>query len=116
MDWTPEIEQRFTELRLRQLSGDLAPLEQRELVEIRAAVEKIETESVAPVFRKLESEQAALQKALDGLQAENDDLTQLFNQQALLISDTQEWLEQFERRYSVIQKTFSRLIGQSVAV
>ena len=81
MEWTPEIEQRFTELRLRQLSGDLAPSEQRELAEIRAAVDAIETETVAPILRKLELGQAEIQKTLDKLQVANDDLIQLLNQQ-----------------------------------
>ncbi len=40
--WTPQIEQRFTELRLRKLSGNLTEAEQRELAEIQAMAGVVE--------------------------------------------------------------------------
>ena len=115
MKWTPEIEQRFTELRLRKLSGSLTKAEQKELTEIRAMVEVVEFETTAPALKRLESEQVALQKVLENLQIENNELVQVFNQQALLIADTKRWLREFEQRYSVIQNAFIRLAEHSLA-
>lgn len=110
--WTPEIEQRFTELRLRQLSANLTEAELTELTQIQALVERVEAKTTGLALKKLESEQAALQKALADYQIENNELVQLFNQQALLIADTQRWLKEFEQRYSVIENSFSRLTKQ----
>lgn len=86
--WTPEIEQRYTELRLRQLSSSLTPAEATELSKIRAMVAVVEAETTAPALQKLEAEQAMLQDKLTSLQAENSELVQLLNQQALLIANT----------------------------
>lgn len=94
--WTSEIEKRFTDLRLRKLSGNLTKTEQKELNKIHAMVEVVESETTAPALARLESEQVALQKDLGSLQVENDELVQLFNQQALLISDTKQWIRDFE--------------------
>jgi hypothetical protein len=112
--WTPEIEERFTELRLRQLSGNLTEAEQEELAEMRAVIELIESEITVSALKRLESEQAAMQKVVDDLQVENHELVQLLNQQALLIADTKRWLKEFEQRYSSIRNSFSRLTRQSV--
>lgn len=114
VEWTSEIEQRFTELRLRKLSGNLTQAEQKELTEIRAIVEIVESETADPVLNRLEFEQLALQRALKNHQAENDELVQLLNQQALLIADTKRWLREFEQRYSDIQNAFTRLTTQSL--
>ncbi len=112
--WTPQIEQRFTELRLLKLSGNITEAELTELAQIQAMVEVIEAETIEPVLKKLESEQAALQKTLGNHQLENNELVQLLNQQALLIADTKRWLKEFEQRYSVIQNSFTRLTKQSL--
>lgn len=114
--WTPEIEQRFTELRLRKLSGSLTEAEQKELAEIQAIVEVVESTATAAALKRLQSEQAALGDVLDNLQEENRELMQLFNQQALLIADTKRWLSEFEQRYSLIQNAFSRLTEQSLTI
>ncbi len=100
--WTPEIERRFTELRLRKLSGQLTKVEQKELTEIRAIVEVVESELTAFALKRLESEQLALQKVLEDQQVESNELVQLLNQQALLIADTKRWLRDFEQRYSML--------------
>ncbi len=114
--WTPEIEQRFTELRLRQLSGNLTEAEQKELAEIRALVEVAESQATAAALKRLESEQAVLQNVLENLQTENKELVQLLNQQALLIADTKRWLSEFDQRYSLIQNAFVRLTEQPITV
>ncbi len=113
--WTPEIEQRFTELRLRKLGGNLSDIEREELTQIRAMVESVEIESTASLLQKLELEQTVLQNSLKNHQTENNELVQLLNQQALLIADTKRWLKEFEQRYSVIQNSFTRLTKQSLA-
>lgn len=107
--WTPEIEQRYTELRLRKLSGNLTEVEQKELSEIRAMVEVVESDVTISALHRLESKQAALQKILENHQVENNELVQLLNQQALLIADTKRWLREFEQRYSAVQNAFSQL-------
>ncbi|HDN27733.1 MAG TPA: hypothetical protein ENG03_11690 [Thioploca sp.] len=113
--WTPEIEQRFTELRLRRLSGSLTEAEQRELAEIQTMVEVVESETTTFALKRLETEQFALQDVLEKHQTENQDLVQLLNQQALLIADTKRWLAEFEQRYTVIQNSFTRLTEHSLA-
>lgn len=112
--WTPEIERRFTELRLRKLSDNLTAVEQKELDDIQTMVETVESEVTAPGLKRLETEQLALQKTIDNLQSENKELAQLFNQQALLIADTKQWLAEFERRYATIQNSLTRLTKQSL--
>ncbi len=113
--WTPEIEQRFTELRLRRLTGSLTEVEQRELTEIQATVEVVESETTTLALKKLETEQIALQNVLENKHSENMELVQLLNQQALLIADTKRWLAEFEQRYVVIQNAFTRLTEHSLA-
>ncbi|TGO02366.1 hypothetical protein PN36_26200 [Candidatus Thiomargarita nelsonii] len=90
--WTPEIEQRFTELRLCKLSGSLTEDEQRELAEIQATVEIVESDTTAFALKRLETEQIALQDILEKRQTENKEFLQLLNQQALLIADTKQML------------------------
>lgn len=107
--WTSEIEERFTELRLRKLSGHLSAEEQQELDEIRALVNVVESETFTPALQKLESERATLQGILSNHQKENSELMQLLNQQSMLIADTKHWLKEFEQRYSAVQSAFSRL-------
>lgn len=113
--WTPEIEQRFTELRLCKLSGNLTEAEQRELADIQAMVEIVESDTTAFALKKLETEQIALQDILEKRQTENQDFVQLLNQQALLIADTKRWLAEFEQRYTVIQNSFTQLTKYSLA-
>lgn len=60
--WTPEIEHRFTELRLRKLSGNLTAAEQKELDDIQTMIETVESKIAAPGLQRLEKEQLVLQK------------------------------------------------------
>ncbi|MEN8220874.1 MAG: hypothetical protein ABFS56_31870 [Pseudomonadota bacterium] len=66
--WTSEIEQRFTELRLRRLSGSFTETEQRELADIQATVEVVESETTTFALKRLETEQIARQDILEKLQ------------------------------------------------
>jgi hypothetical protein len=113
--WTPKIEERFTELRLRRLSGSLTNAEQKELAEIQSTVKVVESETTRFALKKLETEQIALQKVLGETKLENKELIKLFNQQALLIADAKRWLAEFEQRYVVIQNSFTRLTEHSLA-
>ncbi|MEK8016271.1 MAG: hypothetical protein VSS75_005335 [Candidatus Parabeggiatoa sp.] len=113
--WTPEIEQRFTELRLRKLTrGSLNEAEQKELASITTMVDIVESDTAAGALKRLETEQKALQSVLEKSQIENQELVQLFNQQALLIADSKHWLAEFEQRYAVIQNAFRRLTPHSL--
>jgi hypothetical protein len=114
--WTDEIEQRFTELRLRKLTDDsLTEAEQKELAELIAMVEIVEFDTTATALKKLETEQIALQSVLGKYKNENKELIELFNQQALLIVDSKRWLAEFEQRYAIIQNSFTRLTAHSLA-
>jgi len=114
--WTPEIEQRFTELRLRKLTDDsLTEAEQKELAELIAIVEVVESDTTATALKKLEIEQIALQNVLEKDENENKELIELFKQQALLIADSKGWLAEFEQRYAIIQNSFTRLTAHSLA-
>jgi len=117
MTWTPEIEQHFTELRLRKLTGDsLTQAEQKELAELIAMIEVVESDTTATALKKLESDQMALQGNFEKFQIENKELTELFNQQALLIADSKRWLAEFEQRYAIIQNSLTRLTTHSLAI
>ncbi len=112
--WTPEIEQRFTELRLHKLMGNnLTETEQKELADMTAMVERVESDTTA--LKRLETEQITLDSVLEKAQIENKALVQLLNQQALLIADSKQWLAEFEQRYAIIQNAFTRLTTHSLA-
>ena len=92
MNWTPEHEQRFNELRLRALDGVLSETEQEELLQLRAAIALIEEATVAPALEKLEQENAHLQTMLVELAHENKELLALSQRQSHLITDTKLWI------------------------
>ena len=114
-DWTPEIEERYTELRLRKLTGGLSEIELSELTQIQAMVDAAEAGIIDAGLAQLERKQMTLQQTVDQLQTENHELVELLTQQALLIADSKRWLTEFERRYDVIQTAFTRLTKHPVA-
>ncbi len=115
--WTPEIEQRFTELRLGKLTGNgLTEAEQVELAELTAMVEVVESDTTAKALKKFTTDQIALEEVLEKYQQENQELVELFNQQALLIADSKRWLAEFEQRYAIIKNAFTRLTTHSLAM
>ncbi len=68
MTWTPEIEERFTELRLHKLTGG-SLTEAEQLASITAMVEVVESDTTA--LNRLETEQIALQSVLEKSHIEN---------------------------------------------
>ena len=113
-EWTAELEERFTKLRLQELSVGLNEQEQRELDNIQTIVQKVETQSTQAGIRKLEAEQATLETQIETLKAQNQEWLTLSNQQSVLIADAQKWLSEFEQRYTTIQSTFMRLTKEPI--
>jgi len=109
MNWTFEEEQRFTELKLRELDNLLKPEEKNELQRLRAQVSKVEDKVLNPILGKLEQENADLQSFLTDLTKENHELLALSQRQTRLIEDTKKWIAEFESRYALIQNDFVRL-------
>lgn len=109
MKWTSEEEQRFTELKLRELDNLLSDEERKELKHLRAAVNAVEDELLNPVLDKLEQENTNLQSLLNNLTDENQELLELSQRQTHLIDDTKKWIAEFENRYAIIQNDFVRL-------
>jgi len=114
--WTFEIEERFTELRLKKLNGKLTVKEESELSKIRNTISTVEDETAESALKKLESNQVIIDEALKISKQKKEDLVKLRNQQALLIADTKRWIEEFDERYFLIQDSFSRLAKQSIGV
>ena len=108
-EWTSEIEERFTELRLREMGGQLTAVEQMELDELYAQLATVAEESTAPWLSRVEQEQADLESLLASEQTRNRELMALFNQQALLIADSKRWLAEFEQRYAAVHTGFTEL-------
>lgn len=102
LSWTPEQEQRFTDLRLLQLERPLVADEQKELDTFWKAIQNIDT--TASAFYQLEENSNKSQHVLTDLESDNQALVELFNQQASLIKDTKRWLVDFEQRYSNLHK------------
>lgn len=92
MNWTPEQQQRFTELRLRALDGLLSADEQEELAQLRAAIAMVEEVTMAPALQKLEQENVQLQTILTELTQANEQLHALSQRQKRLIRDTKQWI------------------------
>jgi len=79
--WNETKAARFTDLRLRELSGELTVEEQAELADIISELEADEAKLLAPYFARLQAEQEVLKEKLTGVQAENDELAKLLGQQ-----------------------------------
>ncbi|MDA0244996.1 MAG: hypothetical protein OT477_16385 [Chloroflexi bacterium] len=109
LEWTSEIEERFTELRLREMGGQLTAVEQAELY---AQLATVAEESTAPWLSRVEKEQADLENMLSSEQTRNRELMALFNQQALLIADSKRWLAEFEQRYAAVHMQLNAVYGE----
>lgn len=109
MKWTTEEEQRFTELKLRQLDNLLSSEEEKELAQLRAYVGELEDHLLNPALNNLEQENATLQSLLTSLREENQELLALSERQTRLIEDTKKWIVEFENRYALLQNDFVRL-------
>jgi septal ring factor EnvC (AmiA/AmiB activator) len=112
MEWTTQQQTLFDELRSRELAGTLTVQEQTQLAGLIQILEAEEARYLAPATDQMRAEQAALRERLQALQAENEALARLLNQQEQLVADARHWLTQFEQRHQQIQQTYTRLTGE----
>ncbi len=80
MIWHSEKQARLDWLRKSELAGTLTGGEQTELNELVAALEADEADRLAPALARMREEQEALRGRLRALQAENEELARLLNQ------------------------------------
>ena len=71
MEWTIEQEQRFTELKLRELDDLLSDSEREELTAICSMLVEDEEKTLAPALERLQEENAKLQSLLTELNEGN---------------------------------------------
>lgn len=112
MNWTVEIESRFTELRQKELSSTLTVTEKAELAELIAALEAKEARQLAPTLARMRAEQNDVQAEIQALQADNHELVHIIAQQEQLIIDARRWLAEFERRHQSIRQSYMQLTGK----
>ena len=112
MKWTKELEERFTELRQRELGGMLNEAEEFELIELMAMLETGEATQFVNVIAHLNAEQAMLRARLQTSQTDNENLAKVLNQQEQLVADARKWLVEFEKRHTMIQQSYTRLTGE----
>lgn len=113
MIWNYDTERRFTDLRLRELSGTLTETEQKELEQMLDAVDLAEGESLREITERWQSERKHLQEKLRQMEKENDELLHLLVQQEKLVTDARRWLREFEQRHESIQDNYKRLVGET---
>jgi Mg2+ and Co2+ transporter CorA len=112
MAWTQEQQQRFDELRRRELTAPLQDAEQRELWTLQEALEAEEARYLAPALEQMQREQEAGEQALLDAQRRNEELAQLAQQHEQLIGEAHQWLTQFDQRRLVLQERFNALTGE----
>ncbi len=86
LEWTKELEERFTNLRRRELSGTLSAAEEIELTKLIAAIEADESALLAQTIARMHSEQLAMHLRLQALQGDNENLAKVLNQQEQLVN------------------------------
>ena len=112
MTWATDQQNRFDALRRRALTADLTPAEQAELDALQAQLEG----DWRPNMEAMRAEQADLRERLTRVQAENEALAQLLNQQEQLVAEASQWLARFEARHQALRQTYTRLTGETLAV
>lgn len=113
MTWNDDTERRFTDLRLRELSGTLTDTEQTELEQMVAEIEEAEADALKESAERWQVERERLQEKLHQSEAENDELLQLLVQQEKLVADARRWLREFEQRHDLLQDNYNRLVGET---
>ncbi len=108
-EWTDKKAERFTELRVAKMHGELTDSEKIELDVLYKELEALDEAFYAPMLARMEADSAKLQAEIVALEHENAEMVALYNQQSLLINEAKAWLEQFERRYAVIQESYQKL-------
>ncbi len=111
MEWNEETANWFDELRLKQISGELTAVEEKELIQLTQTLENSEALLLEDYFERVTAENKALQMKLEALQEENESIAQLAIQQEQLVADARRWLTEFDQRNLQIQKKYSTLTG-----
>ncbi|MCI0397010.1 MAG: hypothetical protein L0332_10295 [Chloroflexi bacterium] len=109
---TQKEQTRLTELRLRELAGQLTKAEESELAGLMATIEQVEIQYLSPALERMQAEQAVLRERIEKLHQDNEELAGLLNQQEQLATEARRWLAEFEKRHSQIQETYTRLTGE----
>jgi predicted nuclease with TOPRIM domain len=107
MEWNETTQTRFNELRYKELSSNLNKTEQEELARLVAVILADEEEYLAPAIARMQSENEARQEQINKLQKENVYLARIVIQQEQLVQDAKHWLDEFERRHSVLQRAYA---------
>lgn len=113
MEWNEVSQTRFNELRYKELSGNLDEKEREELAQLVAVILADEDKYLAPAIAQMQSESDALHEQVDELQKENVHLARIIIQQEQLIQDAKHWLDEFERRHSVLQRAYAQVANQT---
>ena len=112
VEWTKELEERFTKLRQRELSGTLNATEEIELTELISLIERDESAQLTKAIVRMNLEQTTMRLRLQSLRIDNENLAKVLNQQEQLVSDARKWLAEFEKRHNLIQQSYTRLTGE----
>lgn len=113
MEWNETTQARFDELRYKELSGNLNETDREELTRLIAIILADEEEYLAPAIARMQSENETSQGQIDKLQKENVYLARIVIQQEQLVQDAKHWLDEFERRHSVLQRAYLQVANQT---
>jgi hypothetical protein len=91
MNWT-EQQQRFDELRERELVGLLSAQEYDELAVLIKLIEASEARYLAPALAHLAARQGEQEASLATQRARNEELAALVQQHEQLFNETRQWL------------------------
>jgi hypothetical protein len=111
MRWTKDSQARLDRLRSNELAGTLAEPEKAELAALMAQVEADEAQALAPAMNRLRAEVGELERELDSVQGENEELARLLAQQQVLAADARRFLAEFEQRRASILDALARFAG-----
>lgn len=110
-----ESDERFNELRLKELADGLSASEQAELTDMLTTRLQMSDDFFEPVLARLHTEQSALRQRLLARQTESAALAQLLLQQEQLTADANTWLAEFDRRTYRIHQTYTHLTGERLS-
>ena len=114
MNWSDKQQARFDALREREKVGTITDSEKKELETLLATLTQAADEALVPAITNLQREQAKLEAMLSQQQQENEELAKLLHQQEQLISESHQWLRQFDTRQAQIRKRYTQLTGETL--
>ncbi|HFC12762.1 MAG TPA: hypothetical protein ENJ56_07950 [Anaerolineae bacterium] len=106
--------ERFNDLRLKEVGGTLSEAEQVELAAIMQTRLQASDEFLDVVVARVRQTHDNLQQRLSHYQAESEALATLLLQQEQLVSDATQWLTEFDRRNQHIQQIYTQLTGETL--